>query len=705
MRMKTRISMIPDHLWRFLKTGVLIAGALLVLATPTLARDGAAAGNAAQAEEKAEDNTATLDTIVVTGEKTERTTHESSASVKIYDAHRIESAANATRVSDLLKLTPNIVDVGNGNDLPTVRGTDGSGPGRGAVAFLTGTRPRLNLSLDGRSLSYNELAFGPMSLWDVDRVEIFLGPQSYLQGRNAIAGSVLLRSRDPEFDWGGAVKTGMAENAYFQTAAMVTGPLVRDELALRVSIDRQARDSFQSLKPYAPVGDPGELESVTARAKLLYTPAGLPGLLSRFSVNHFDTRVPQSEVVQPEAGTGSKFSGSRPVWETESTSAIWDLELGFMETLVFKNKMIYTDFANDRLTVPSDAYANIDGNEFQVEPVLHFGENRDRAHGLVGGRYFYADQDEFVNIFNGSTFTDETKTASLFGEITYGVLPRVDVTLGGRFEHEHRVRKGSGVGMGAFNVEMDFDETYSVFLPKVDLAWKLMENHTVGAKTSKGYRAGGAGITFDTPWTSYAYKEEYVWNYEVYTRHRLAGGRIELTSNFFYNDYEDMQLPYYINASAVTIINAESAETYGADFGLRWLPLSSLEIFGGVGLLQTKIKSFSQASYEGNELPRAPSFSTHAGAVYRFGQGFELSGSMTYSDGYYSYYDNLEAEEISSYWVANLQLAYDFSWGRAAVYARNAFDKDNTILITDHDLDAPVTLDPRMMGVSLEIRF
>ncbi|MEX0634860.1 TonB-dependent receptor plug domain-containing protein [Serratia ureilytica] len=93
-----------------------------------------------------------------------------------------------------------------------MRGIDGSGPNVGANAFLSGTRPRLNLSLDGRSLTYNEQAFGPQSLWDLDRVEVFLGPQSYIQGRNAIAGAIVMASKDPTFEWESAFKAAPATN-------------------------------------------------------------------------------------------------------------------------------------------------------------------------------------------------------------------------------------------------------------------------------------------------------------------------------------------------------------------------------------------------------------------------------------------------------------------------------------------------------------
>ncbi|MCW7753889.1 TonB-dependent receptor [Desulfobotulus sp. H1] len=650
-----------------------------------------------------------LPPILVMGEKVERSIQDTSSSVQVFDSRRIETAVNATEISDLLKMTPNIVDVGYGNHLPTVRGLDGAGPATGAVAFLAGTRPRLNVSLDGRSLTFNELAFGPQSLWDVGQVDIFLGPQSYMQGRNSIAGAVVLRSNEPSFAWEGAVKGSVGEQGYSQMAAMASGPIVEDQLAFRISADRQKRKSFVLLESYEPAGDPREFETTTLRTSLLYLPPGSPGLLTRFSVNHFDTRAPQGENMVAPPGTGSKLSGPRPVFETRSTSTIWDVEWEMSEGLRTETKIIYTDFDIQRITTAADAHADIEGREIQIEPTLHFQNSDGRLRGLAGLRYFRSSQDEFVNIFNGSNFDDKTETGSVYGEITYALLPRMDVTLGGRLEREQRKRKGGSKGIHhggqVYSVEVDFDKTYSAFLPKLDLAWKVSPDHTLGAKVARGYRSGGAGITFDTPWTSFAFDEESVWNYELYSRHRLRDGQLELTSNIFFNNYEDMQLPYYINANAITIINAEKAQSYGAEMGVRWLPVSSLELFGGMGLLHTEIKRFSVASYEGNELPRAPSFSANMGACYRFASRFELSGSLSYKNSYYSYYDNDARGKISAYWMADLQLAYQLPKGRMVLFASNLMDKDHVVMISDNDMNAPVKTQPRMLGASLEWRF
>jgi len=97
--------------------------------------------------------------------------------------------------------TPNISLVGTGNQAPTIRGVDGTGAAKGADAFYAGSRPRLNVQIDGRPASYNEITFGDSALWDVDHVEILRGAQSTLQGRNAIAGTLITKTKDPTFDF------------------------------------------------------------------------------------------------------------------------------------------------------------------------------------------------------------------------------------------------------------------------------------------------------------------------------------------------------------------------------------------------------------------------------------------------------------------------------------------------------------------------
>ena len=650
----------------------------------------------------------TLPSVTVVGEKTTRSIMETGSSVEVFDSQRIDSLPAASTVSDLLRLTPNVVDIGNANEIPTVRGIDGSGPATGATAFLAGSRPRLNVSIDGRSLTYNEQAFGARNLWDMETVEVYRGPQSLMQGRNAVAGAVIMNTKNPTWYWEGAAKGEIAEYEGRQMAAVLSGPIVKDQVALRVSIDHQQRESPVGLVRYEPVGDPREIANTNARMKLLIEPKGLPDVSTMFTASYYDSRAPQIEQNVAAVDT-ARFSHLRPVFENETASGIWDLSWKYSGNLSFENKLVYTNFTNDRVgayagTIPS---ASIDGDEFSTEPLVRFHGFNDRLHGLAGLRYFQSGQDEIVTKLSPTpvstyTFRDETQTASAYTELTYRLFPQIDVTVAGRFEQEDRERNGSNA---TGNRKVDYDETFQAFLPKLDVAWKPDDTQTYGAKVGRGFNSGGAGITF-TSGANYTYDEEYVWNYEIYTRHRFADNRVELTSNLFYNDYKDYQLPYTVSAGNIEIRNLSKVVTYGLELGARWKATSDLEVFSSGGLLETKIEeAFTGYNITGNHLPRAPRHTANMGAKWMFAENFDLAGSVSYTGKYMSAVDNDLLGKVDPHFLANLELGYNFDAGRAALFVKNLFDSENELLIYSNDRTVPLVEHPQTIGASLELRF
>lgn len=463
--------------------------------------------------------TTVLDEITVTGEKFERSQSSTGSSTSVVTAEQLKREANLLSATQLLKRDVNILDTGLGNDLPTVRGVDGSGPAVGAVAFFAGSRPRLNMQIDGRTSSYNELAFGTKSLWDMKQVEIYRGAQSYAQGRNAIAGAVVMTSNDPTQEWEGAAKLNMGNHRLAQTAALISGPVVKDELAFRLSVDHQQRETAVDLPHYDPVGNPHWFKATNTRAKLLWTPSALPDLYSRLTFNHLNARAPQSETeLQPNS---PRYTPERPVFQTRSASTIWDIGYQLSEHWKWENKLVYTHFIHDRKTtspfntaLPPNRRgvpARVDGNEFKIEPIVKY-EN-EKYRGLFGLFYFNAKQDESVTMLNGriartpitTNFNDKTKTKAAFGEITFTPDIPFELTLSARYEQEHHQRKGKSA---MFSINRD--KKYNVFLPKADIAWKINDDQRLGFKVGKGYNPGGAGVTFGVPYTSYEYDAEYV---------------------------------------------------------------------------------------------------------------------------------------------------------------------------------------------------
>mgnify|MGYP000337547040 FL=1 len=657
--------------------------------------------------------TTVLDEITVTGEKFERSQSSTGSSTTVVTGDQFKREANLLSATQLLKRDVNILDTGLGNDLPTVRGVDGSGPAVGAVAFFAGSRPRLNMQIDGRTSSYNELAFGTKSLWDMKQVEIYRGAQSYAQGRNAIAGAVVMTSNDPTQEWEGAAKLNMGNHRLAQTAALISGPVVKDELAFRLSVDHQQRETAVDLPHYDPVGNPRWFKATNTRAKLLWTPSALPDLYSRLTFNHLNARAPQSETeLQPNS---PRYTPERPVFQTRSASTIWDIGYQLSEHWKWENKLVYTHFIHDRKTtspfntaLPPNRRgvpARVDGNEFQIEPIVKYESEKYR--GLFGLFYFNAKQDESVTMLNGriartpitTNFNDKTKTKAAFGEITFTPDIPFELTLSARYEQEHHQRKGKSA---MFSINRD--KKYNVFLPKADIAWKINDDQRLGFKVGKGYNPGGAGVTFGVPYTSYEYDAEYVWNYELYHRWTSADKRLRINSNLFYNDYKDMQLPFTLGPNSIVIRNADKVVTYGAEINTEWQATEKLALNAGIGMLKTDIKRYPNSSIEGNKLARAPSFSGKVGANYRLLDHLEIGTNYSYNSSYYSTADNLANGKVGHYDQLDVYLAYDFKHARITLYADNVLNSRKDILLVPRSGD--ITRQPeRQIGLSTELRF
>ncbi|WP_386692770.1 MULTISPECIES: TonB-dependent receptor [unclassified Lonepinella] len=659
-----------------------------------------AVNHTALANEKVADNVTQLEEIVVTGEKLERSAQETSSSLAVTTNKDIKQHANIINSTQLLQQTANILDTGSGNELPTIRGIDGAGPAVGAVAFFAGSRPRLNLSIDGRTATYNELAFGTKSLWDMKQVEIYRGAQSYAQGRNSIAGAVVMTSNDPTNEFEGATRFSFGNQNYRQYAAMISGPLIKDELSFRLSAERQSRTSYVDLRSYEPAGDPRKFETTTVRAKLLWLPSALPDFYSRLTYNYIDAKAPQNEVI-PQ---GLRYALDKPVFETGSNSVIWDIGYQFSNAWRWDNKIVYSKYTNDRLSLPVSLRGNpagLDGKEFQWEPILKFKSENEQYAGLIGAYYFQSKQDEWVDmhpVLGGKNrFKDKTKTKAVFGEMTYSPIDWLDVTLSARYEQEHHTRHG-----GTSALEINRDKTDKVFLPKLDVAWKPNAQHRLGVKMGRGYNPGGAGVTFIAPYSSYEYDPEYVWNYELYHRWISADKSLELISNIFYNNYKDMQLAYGNNL----IGNAEKAITYGAEFNLNWKATENWNIYTALGLLKTKIKQYSTyPAYEGNKLSRSPSYTLRVGTNYTFPKGWEIGVDARFTDGYYSNYANNDIGKISSYSQTNAYLAYNFKHGRVMLFANNIFNDRSIMSVPSTARSESLELQPRLYGISTELRF
>ncbi len=136
---------------------------------------------------------------------------------------------NPGSVYDVLDRTPNIAVNGNRTSF-SIRGIDAfsvSGGGDGPLA---------SVYLDGAPLPRSALTIGPLDLYDIAQVEVFRGPQSTVQGRNALAGAVIIRTADPTYDWSGRTRLMITgKSGERRAGGAIGGPIVDGQIAFRVA--------------------------------------------------------------------------------------------------------------------------------------------------------------------------------------------------------------------------------------------------------------------------------------------------------------------------------------------------------------------------------------------------------------------------------------------------------------------------------------
>jgi len=202
-----------------------------------------------------------IETIVVTGQKIDRSLKDTPNSVSVMTTSDIEEL-NVQNMADIYNYIPNVS--GEFNQGFTIRGINAFNVSGGGNSFLT------SMYLDGAPLPYRVVRGGALSVWDLSQVEVFRGPQSTLQGRNALAGAIMLRTQDPTYEYEAKGKITLGENGQQEFAVAGGGALINDMLAFRVAIEDKTFDG--DIENITRDSGANYQENQTIRGKLLFEP-------------------------------------------------------------------------------------------------------------------------------------------------------------------------------------------------------------------------------------------------------------------------------------------------------------------------------------------------------------------------------------------------------------------------------------------------
>ncbi|HEY9040866.1 MAG TPA: TonB-dependent receptor [Rheinheimera sp.] len=327
-----------------------------------------------------------IETITVRGEKTDRSIQDTTSSVAVTTALKIEQE-NLQSLDDILNRTANVSAMYGSRGF-TIRG----------IADEAGaSNPLATIYLDGAALPSQIADAGPTDLWDIAQVEVMRGPQSTIQGENALAGAIVMRSADPTMDWAAKARVQFSDPSDRRIAFAGGGPLIEDELAFRVALEKRDFDGYvYNITRNEPED---EVDALSARIKLLWTPKALPGFSARLTHLRDDSEGPYMYVysaIDQDDYYNNRINRSDAESKTDIVTDVTTLELNYQlndlwsvsATTAKTRSDAFRSYDNDQ-TEQNLAYGLTDGvfDTLSQELRLHYsGDNLRALAGLYWSR-------------------------------------------------------------------------------------------------------------------------------------------------------------------------------------------------------------------------------------------------------------------------------------------------------------------------------
>lgn len=651
-------------------------------------------------------------TIIVTGERVSRTALATQSSVVVTSRDEIDLAPDVERLDELLDATPNVV-LGSGGTGPTIRGQDTTGVLRDLPAFLGGNRPRTTVVIDGRAVSYNEFVFGAQPLWDVERVEIFRSPQTTTQGRNSIAGAIFIETRDPAFEWSGRIRGLLAESETSQASVVLNGPIMAENLAMRISADRRRSRASTEMTGGAEGVDQSRKFYDLVRLKLLATPKSAPGL--RIEGSYYWTRSQASQIEGMEA----------PFEKRRDTRAVYGVFRNEVQALTLRAQ---TELAPGLSSSTTLSFGKADISRFAPAGLGEADNNvRDRsvettirlARGaldlVAGASYSRARLRQRIDLtrvgLGIGTFADQQTSEAVFGQADLTLARGVTLTLGARAQRDVQERQGI-LAKPLGPQPLDFRRRDGFFAPKFAIAYDILPDITAGLFVQKAANAGGATL-IPTSGVIDAFDREYLWSYEGFVKGRLPQFDLGFAAQFFRYDITDGQRsimqPVITPGGTFYLLqigNVPRSWSEGAELELSWTPSAKFDLKAALGLLDTRITEVpsDRDPLLGKQFQRSPHVSASVSVGWRPLASLRIGASFRTRSGYYSDDANTPTKWVGSASLLDLRAQWECGDFRAFAYVTNALDG---FYLTSQfpDRQLATAYDPRQFGAGIELVF
>jgi len=631
------------------------------------------------------DSSIVLEEIIVNADYRQSKANDIFSSVTVLDANLIRKK-NAQHLEDILFNAPN-VNLSSGASRARFYQIRGIGE-RGQ--FSEPLNSSVGVIIDGVDFS----GIGNAALlYDVEQVEILLGPQGTRYGSNALAGLINLQSKAPTNETSYGLQL---ENANFDSSGLAgyLSGSISNQLRYRLSAQNLKSDGFntnQFLSKKTNQRDEG-----IVRGKLDWTPSDYVQLgitastinidngYDSFSLDNVrDTISDQPGIDRQQADIlSTKLSLTQfAKFKVEALLGYADskTEYGYDEDWVFNgfHPWEYSSsdqYFRDRETTSAELrFVSSDSG-------LIFSNTTDWVFGI------YSLQQEVdlkrIYTFLSTDFSSryDIKRFAVYGEINSDLNNNWGLSLGFRGENFDAAYFDSNA--------INFTPDEILYGGKLALTYRTSTNSLIYASISRGYKTGGFNTDGSLDSDLREFNAEELINYEFGFKGSLYNDQLKTQLALFFMDRDDVQIASSVVRSRADgssefidyVGNAAAGSNYGLEASAKFQAANNIMFHGSLGLLKTEYKEFVNSAGDnlgGRQQAHAPNYQYTLGVDIRISSALELDVNIQGKDSFY--FSDSHSIRSKDYNLVNASLSYSWNEWKLTLWGRNLSDKDYSV--------------------------
>lgn len=570
---------------------------------------------------------------------------------------------------------------------------------------------------------------GVGTLFDVQQVEIFRGPQATTFGSSAMAGLVSIKTVEADDNQQTRFHASIAEQDTWSLGAAHGGALT-ESLFYRVAVQQYKSDGFIK-NAFLGREDTDNLDEFTSRLKLKYLVSD--DLTLDLNYQYFDIDNGYDAFSLDNDGI---TQSDQPGFDRQKTHAFglkatFDMNWGQLLAIGshasselgygYDEDWTFVGFHPDGYSSADHYFRDVDTTSLDIRAVSNDSSALfDGKTQWVAGIYLKSSEQSLLREY---TFADADFTSE-YEPDNQAVYLQTDTQL------TDNLTLRAGLRLDNFEIDYTDSTGFTASSDETMLGGRLVLDYqvkgtTVYAGISRGYKAGGFNPDERVSQQNRLFDPEFNWNYEVGVKGRFADDDAFIRMAVFYMDRDDTQVSDFDvqtrddgSADFIDVIgNADTGTNWGVEVESSWQANDILLLTANLGYLDATFSDYLLANGDlvaKQEQAQSPKRTFNIAAQFLLSEQLiwrvEVDGKddFRFSDGH--------DERSPSYELVNTRLSYEMENWTASVWVKNLLDETYFVRgfggFSNDPRDGYFPAEPyfqlgdgRQAGVSLDYRF